>query len=152
MTRRSYIVVRWLRPIAYAGLSLVEAIISLSLVGLIILFLLGLLPSSAFVVRRAEQQIAATHYAEEILAELGSLPLESLKEGLGTLTPYAPKILNGVLADRTLSDHTILHPEVVISSGLPAGRVFDVQVAVGWSSKGKEHTFCLSRRYSNVLR
>ncbi len=137
---------------APSGLSLVETILAVSLVGLIILFLLGLLPSSGFLVRQAEQQLSATNYAEEIMAELGSVPFAVLKGGVGTLTAQSPGFLAGKLEDRALADSTVLRPEVVIASVDPPNRLVQATVTIRWSSGRREPSFRMVRRFSSVLR
>lgn len=134
------------------AMSLVEAIIALSLVGLIFLFLLGLLPSSAFVVRRSEQQLAALSYAEEIIARLSSLPFEGLKASLGTLSPDSAGILAGHLEKRRLEDDTLLVPEVVLGSVSPVNRLLEARVKVSWQSNHKELQITMFRRFSSILR
>lgn len=134
------------------AMSLVEAIIALSLVGLIFLFLLGLLPSSAFVVRRSEQQLAALSYAEEIIARLSSLPFEELKASLGTLSPDSAGILTGHLEKRRLEDDTLLVPEVVLGSVNPVSRLLQAKVKVSWRSNHKDLQITVFRRFSSILR
>ena len=135
-----------------AGLSLVEMILAVSLVGLIVLFLLGLLPSSGFLVRQAEHQVSATNYAEEIMAELGSLPFEVLKRGVGTLTPENPGVLGNRLEERKLLDSTLLRPEVIIASVDPPNRLIQASVTIRWSTGQRNPSFRLVRRFSSVLR
>lgn len=137
---------------AVIGLSLVETILAVSLVGLIIVFLLGLLPSSGFMVRQAEQQLSASSYAEEILAELGSVPFSTLKGALGTLSPDSPGFLGDKLSLRRLSDSTVLAPEVALSPVDPPNRLVQAVVTVRWRSGQRDRSVRLLRRYSSVLR
>jgi hypothetical protein len=133
-------------------MSLVEVILAVSLIGLIILFLFGLLPSSGFMVRRAEQQMSATSYAEELMAELGSVSFETLKAGVGVLTPASPGILAGRLSDRELSDHTVLHPQVDLQPVDPVERLVQATVTISWTAGRRRPSFRLVRRFSSVLR
>ncbi len=135
-----------------AGLSLVEVIIATSLIGLIILFLFGLLPSSGFMVRQAEQRTGATLYAEEIVAELASMPFGLLKGAVGVLTPTAPGPLGGRLVERTLADGTVLRPRVEMTALDPPDRLMQALVVVEWTSGRRPLEFRMVRRFSSVLR
>lgn len=140
------------RSVRDSGLSLVEVIIATSLIGLILLFLFGLLPSSGFMVRQAQQRTGATLYAEEIVAQMASMPFDSLKGAVGTLTPSAPGPLGGRLKDRTLADGAVLRPRVEMSALSPPDRLLQAVVVVEWTSGQRPLEFRLVRRFSSVLR
>jgi prepilin-type N-terminal cleavage/methylation domain-containing protein len=137
------------------GYTLVEVIISLSLVGLIIVFLLGLLPSTALMSREAEQQVAATHYAEEIVAHLDTHGFDDLAAAAaaGTpLTPAAPGFLEGVLVDRQVAGRATLTPTVTLSVMAPNDHLLQASVVIRWSSKRRNKSFTLKKRISSILR
>lgn len=133
-------------------MSLVETILAVSLIGLIILFLFGLLPSSAYMMRQAEQQMSATSYAEEIVAHLASSSFESLKNGVGVLTPAAPGILGSRLSDRTLADSTVLRPQVELTAVDPVDSLVQAVVTISWTTGRRNPSFRMVRRFSSVLR
>lgn len=139
-------------PWSVGGLSLVEVIIATSLIGLILMFLFGLLPSSGFMARQAEQRTGATLYAEEIVAELGSLPFEAMKGAAGELTPASPGPLGGRLVERTLADSTVLRPRVELTALDPPDRLLQAVVVVSWTSGRRSLEFRLVRRFSSVLK
>ena len=135
------------------GASLVEVILAISLIGLIILFLFGLLPSTALLTRQAEQQVGATRYAEQILAHLGSVSFADLKSANGvTLTPSVPGRLAGLLEDRVLDDKTVLHPSVTFQTLPPNERLVQVTVLVEWSAGRRQKAYRSVRSFSSVLR
>ena len=132
-----------------------EVIISLSLVGLIVVFLLGLLPSTALMSREAEQQVAATHYAEEILAHLDSHGFEELAAtaaAANPLTPSAPGFLSGVLSDRQVSGGATLSPSVTLTPLTPPDHLLQATVVIRWSSRRRDKSFTLKKRISSTLR
>jgi hypothetical protein len=135
------------------GASLIEIILAVSLVGLIILFLFGLLPSTGLLTRQAEHQVSANQYAKELTARLGSVSFSTLKAAEGApLTPSAPGFLGPSLEVRKLSDTTLLTPEVTIQSVPPVDRLVQATIVVRWKTgrRNKEHR--IVRRYSSVLR
>ncbi len=133
-------------------MSLVEVILAVSLIGLIILFLFGLLPSTGMMVRQGERQVAAVTYAKEILAELESQPFGALKGAVGTLTPSSPGILSGVLEERRMPDETLLKPTVTITSVPPVDHLVQASVKVEWPGRGKTNDLLIVRRFSAVLK
>ena len=137
------------------GYTLVEVIICLSLVGLIVVFLLGLLPSTALMSREAEQQAAATHYAKEILAHLDSRGFEELAAtaaAANPLTPSAPGFLGGVLSERKVSGGATLSPTVVLTPLTPSDHLLQATVTIRWSSRRRNKSFKLKKRISSTLR
>lgn len=134
------------------ALSLVELIIALSLVGLIIIFLFGLFPSTGLLTRQSEQQLAATEYAGEILARLDSMSFETLKAGAGTLTTTAPGILGEHLTEKVLSDKTVLSPEVSLRSVPPAEHLVQSVVVIRWQTRRRAQEYRVVRNFSSVNR
>ena len=70
------------------GLTLIETIIASCLLGLVILGVFTLLPSSLIAVRSAEHRIRADSLAQEWLEKLREKPFENL--ALGPLAPQPP--------------------------------------------------------------
>lgn len=134
------------------GVSLVEMILALALTGLVIVFFLGLLPTTALMQRRAEQQVAATYYAKELSAHLESTAFARLKASTGALTPAAPGVLEGALQERKLDDGTILVPEVQLRLLPPADRLVEATITVRWQSGRKNLTHRTVRNFSSILR
>jgi prepilin-type N-terminal cleavage/methylation domain-containing protein len=134
------------------GFSLVELILAVSLVGLIVVFLLGLLPSGAIMIRQAEQQISATGYAQEIMAHLCSVSFETLRDGAGTLTPENPGFLGDRLSSRKLSDSTVLNPTVELRTADPSDHLMEAVVTIRWTTGRRNPQFRAVRRFSSVLR
>ena len=135
------------------GISLIEVIFAVSLVGLIILFLFGLLPSTGLMTRQAEQQVQATQYGKELEARLGSVAFTALKKNVGApLTPANPGILGPALEVRHLSDGTDLHPEVQLEERPPAGRLIQAVITITWTNGEKKRTHRTVQRYSSVVR
>jgi hypothetical protein len=134
------------------GASLVEVILTVSLAGLVILFLLGLLPSTGLLSRQAEHQVQAGHYAGEILAKLESKSFQSLKRSAGTLTPDSPGLLGAELEARRLDDSTVLQPEVTIASIPPTDYLVQVSVLIRWNVGEHRRDYRLVKRVSSVAR
>lgn len=135
------------------GTSLIEMIFAISLIGLIVLFLFGLIPSAGLLGRQAEQQLSATDLAKEIDAHLGSVAFQTLKTADGkVLNSAAPEFLENVLEERELSDRTVLRPEVALRSLPPNDRLIQATITVRWRTREKERVYTLVKRYSSVLR
>lgn len=134
------------------GVSLIELIIALSLVGLIIIFLFGLLPSTGLLGQQSEQQMAAAAYGDELLARLDSMSFQTLKGGLGTLTPEAPGILGEHLKVRAIGDSTKLVPEVQLRSLAPTDHLVQGLVVIRWQTRRRSLEHRLVRNFASVNR
>lgn len=132
---------------------MIEVIFAISLVGLIILFLFGLIPTAGLMGREAEQQLSATEYAKELDVRMGSTAFATLKAADGkTLTPALPGFLGDNLQDRELADHTVLHPEVSLKLMPPANRLIQATITMRWQSRERQKHHTLVKRYSSVIR
>lgn len=76
------------------GFTLVETAVSLALVGLILLFVLNLYPSSLFAQHRAEERLAALRIARSVLDEQMIRPFNQLPVGMTTQVPV--RLLDGI--------------------------------------------------------
>lgn len=134
------------------GFSLIEIIVAISLVGLIVLFLFGLLPSTGLLGQQAEQQMGAVSYADEILARLDSMSFGRLKDNLGVLTPEDPGPLAPHLTQRVLADGTRLTPEVTLQALAPTDHLVQANIVIRWNTQRRSLEHRLVRRFSAVLR
>ena len=134
------------------GATLVEVILAVSLTGLIILFLLGLLPSIGLLGQKAEHQVTASHFAQELMVEANSRDFDTLKASAGTLTVTNPGVFSTELQPRVAEDGTNFVPQIVIESLPPEDYLLQVTVTIRWKVRDVERDFVLRRRRSAVLR
>ena len=134
------------------GFSLIEIIVAISLIGLIVLFLFGLLPSTGLLGQQAEQQMGAAAYADELLARLDSMSFRTLKTNIGTLNEANPGPLDDHLIPRVMKDGTRFTAEVTLQALPPADRVVQATIVVRWQTQRRSLEHRLVRRFSAVLR
>ena len=77
-----------------AGFTLLETTVSLALVGLILLFVLNLYPSSLFAQHRAEERLTAIRIARSALDEQMIRPFNELPVGMTSELPV--RLLDGI--------------------------------------------------------
>jgi uncharacterized protein (TIGR02598 family) len=99
------------------GLSVLEVIISLTILGLVVIFLLNLLPSSLALVYQAETRQKASRLARTILDQHAALPFTQLVVGSSVTFAYDPFGGTFTVNNITNSDPTYL---------------LDLQVEVQW--------------------
>lgn len=112
------------------GFTLVETAFSLALIGLVLLFVLNLYPSSLFAQHRAEERLTATRIARSLLDEQLVLPFNDLTVGLKRDLPV--KKLDGIEYRSQL--------EVDKTSQADEKYLRVVRLTVRWQSHGKEFT------------
>ena len=134
------------------GVSLVEIIVALSLVGLIVLFLFGLLPSTGLLSQQAEHQAHATSVVEELVARLDSLAFDDLESNLGMLNSANQGLLDPHLSERVLKDGTRMVPEVTLQAIPPTDHLIQAVVVVRWQTQRRSLEHRVIRRYSSVNR
>lgn len=133
------------------GLSLVEVIVGVSLAGLAVLFLLGLLPSTALVSREAEQKITAARTADKILAHLSSRSFDELKAHAGTdLNSAAPGDFGNFIKAVDAPGHAVQEPTVQITVLPPNDRLLEIAVEIRWESGSRKQVHRQIRRLSSV--
>ena len=134
------------------GVSLIEIIVALSLVGLIILFLFGLLPSTGLLSQQAEHQAHATALADELLARLDCLAFDTLESNQGTLNQSNQGPLDPHLSERVLKDGTRMVPEVTLESIPPSDHLIQAVIVVRWKTQRRSLEHRIIRRFSSVNR
>ena len=132
---------------------MVEVILAISLVGLVVLFLLGLLPSTGLLTREAEHQLSATQFAKEIDAHLGSLAFQTVRGAApASLTVDSPAFLAGTLVPRRLSDSTTLEPTVELPPAPPDDKLVQAAIVIRWKVGERDKSYRLVKRYSAIVR
>ncbi|MCA9781358.1 MAG: prepilin-type N-terminal cleavage/methylation domain-containing protein [Candidatus Eremiobacteraeota bacterium] len=134
------------------GVSLIEIIVALSLVGLIILFLFGLLPSTGLLSQQAEHQAHATALADELLTRLDCLAFDTLESNQGTLNQSNQGPLNPYLSERVLKDGTRMVPEVTLELIPPSDHLIQAVIVVRWKTQRRSLEHRVIRRFSSVNR
>ncbi len=135
------------------GFSLIEVILSASLLGLIFLFLLGVLPSTGLMVRRAEHQREATNLAQLLIAQAEATSFEQLENLAGqTLDRNNPALFGELLDPAPLADATRLEPVVTIERMPPVDRLLQMRVTVSWQVGPRTHQVTMLRQLSSVRR
>ena len=123
------------------GLSLLELVVSISLLALVIVFVLELMPGSLLSLRRTDARLIAENIAQgELQTEVAGL-FSGLTPGTQTSLP-----------DQTV-DGTTYH---LVTRTLPAGaedptRLLSLQVTVSWTDRGLTHTAVRERWVSVAI-
>ncbi len=134
------------------GVSLLEMVLALAILGLIGLFLMNLLPSAALVNRRAEHQTAAAGWARELVDFAAATDFDQFRNG--TYDKNNPGPFDTLLADRTQGDTVVLSAQAEVSRvpGVPRRRLFKLRVTVSWNERGRALSVTTERRFSAVLK
>jgi len=103
------------------GFSLLEVVVSISLVGLIVIFVLTLWPSSIVASQAADEQIEAESLAQSHLEESRAVPFSSL--GIGTQQLSSP------------GDRYRVFREVFQPPGTDPDQTVGIRITVLWESK-----------------
>lgn len=116
------------------GLSLLETILSIFLLGMVVLVVMQLFPTSFLATRRSEQRAQAARVAEDVLSRQRALPFGQLIVGATELEPvvsggvsYAPRV------------------EVFAPEGANPDKLNGIRVTVNWQERGK--TWSVSRDF-----
>jgi Tfp pilus assembly protein PilV len=105
------------------GLSLMEVIFSLTLLGLVTVLVMNLFPSSMVTVKKAEYRMQANTLAETVLAEQAARPYDELV--VGAPPDIAAQIVEGV-------DYLVTTEVRAVPDRLPE-YVKSVHVTVSWT-------------------
>lgn len=118
------------------GLSLLEVVLSASLIGLIFIFLLNIFPASMLGVRQAEHRLAAQAQAQRLLDEASARGFDRLGVN-GDYTASNPGPFAGIIDDQKSEDGVVLSSRVVVSdvNPIPRNRLARVRVLVTWTER-----------------
>ena len=116
------------------GLSLLELIVSLSLVLLVVTFVLNLFPGSLISLRRSESRRGAESLVQNELESALSLPFDSFAVGSTVNLP-----------DRQLNGRSYKLQRMVMSAGGPPAQIVTLQVEARWDEGGQ------TRHYSQQM-
>jgi hypothetical protein len=134
------------------GASLVELVLTISLLAIVFLVILNLVPSVIFGGVEARHRLLAGQIAGEILDTCAAGPFSNLQ--IGTYSPSNPGRLAGYLNDVTSEDQVVFRPEVTVAavSGLQPKHVKRVLAVVRWKERNKELHVARVRSISGVRR
>lgn len=134
------------------GASLVELVLTISLLAVVFLLILNLVPSVIFGGVEARHRLQAGQIAGELLDTCAARPFTALQ--LGTYNPTNPGRLAGYLNDVTTDDQVTFHPEVTISSvtGLDPKHLKRVRATVRWRERNKDLHVARVRSVSGIRR
>lgn len=127
-------------------------VLALAILGLISLFVLNLLPSSALVNRRAEHQTAAAGWVRELVDFASATDFDQFRNG--TYDQTSPGPFQTLLSDRRLGDTVVLSAQAVVSrvDTIPRNRLLRLQVTVSWDERGRRLSVTTERRIAAVLK
>ena len=133
------------------GLSLLEVILTSSLLGLCALFLLGVLPGAMLSVRQSEHRIGASALAKAILDECAAGPFADLSVGVFELS--SPGALGDMLRRQQyqLDDQTLLNPRLEISNLTPE-TLRKLKVTVKWRERNTDFEIIRELKLSSLQR
>lgn len=103
--------------------SLMEVVVSLALMGLVIILVLNIFPSSLFATQSASNQIEAQMLAQSTLEEVRSAPFSGLSAGVTTLSPPDSKYQ--------------VTREIFEPAGTDSEQTLGVRIRVRWNVKGR---------------
>ena len=137
---------RGLRP--FYGLSLIEILVGLSLLGGAILVVLGLFPTAYSSLIQARDTTAATNLAREVLEEARALPFGALSNVTKAPVTLTATVNGAQVATQCFYDLTF------IPSSPVANLYYEATVIVRWSSgsvpgSGTNHTLRMDTVISN---
>ena len=111
------------------GLSLIEMVVSLALLGVMVIFLLNLLPASINTIRQAEMRSQASKLVRSKLEDYAATPFDQLTVGNTTL-PDAT--VEGGSVQWSLSVYAIYNTDSNYIKGL--------QISASWVDQGVIHS------------
>lgn len=115
------------RSLKRGGLSLLETIFSVFLVGLAILFILELFPGSLLAERRASQRAQAGNLAQSLVHELLAVPFAQLEVGVEQLEPVVAAQL----------EFRATREVFVVGSAAPENAL-GIRAVVTWTERGRD--------------
>ena len=133
-------------------MSLLEIVFAIAALAFFFFALIAMYPTILLSMHESEHRVAGNLVAQELLDNCSSTSFANL--GSGAFTPSAPGSLT-FLAKVTLSDQTVLTPEVSISSGpspSTSNNLRLVTVKVIWSERNKVLQVIRHRRIAKLLR
>ncbi|HXE71439.1 MAG TPA: hypothetical protein VNO81_02165 [Candidatus Nitrosotenuis sp.] len=141
------------------GLSLLELVVTASLVTMIFVLMMNIFPSGMVAMRQADHRLAAQAKCRELLDFCqagGFAPLATD----GTYTPEEPGFLAGHLEPVVLDDQVVLRPTVTVSAApppagqppAPRGNLALVTVKVEWRERGRLLQVVQELRVSRIRR
>lgn len=122
------------------GMSLVEAIIALTVMALVTTLVANLLPSLGFTIKRSENRYQADTLAVSILSHQAARPFDDL-----TPTPYTP--YSTQKWDGTSFDSEI---EIFEVPGTDAENVMGLRVRIRWEERGGRREVVHERWVPNI--
>lgn len=125
------------------GLTLAETIIASCLLGLVVLAIFNLLPTSLMAMRQAEQQIRADQIAQETLELARQLPYEDLAVGMPAPQPAAVHEAGVVFTPAV---------EIYQVSGTQVDEILRIRVVVDWRFRGLDKRVSQETYRANVRR
>lgn len=126
------------------GFSLIETVVSASLLAMVLLVIVSTLPSVYLVQNRGRYRLAAHQLAQSLLEERRALPFTALN--VNSVTPLDPRIIDGT----TIQLKPTL--EVKAVSGHQPAHLLDVRVTVTWEFQSKTESVVHELRLLNLRR
>jgi prepilin-type N-terminal cleavage/methylation domain-containing protein len=123
------------------GFSLIEVIMAVTILGLVIMFIFNLYPSSVLAIRHAEHRLRAVNLAQSILEEKRSGPFSALA---------AATDLKDVTGDDGVIYHPVYEPFIVL--GADPNRLRGIRVTVTWTAQEKQYAISQEAYVCNIQR
>lgn len=135
------------------GLSLLELVFAIAVLVMVFFALMSLFPTMIFSIHQSEHRMQANSLGQLVLDQCNAGPFSNLVPGVYSAS--APGPLGPILNNVTLTDQTVLVPQVTIQSGpsaTTANLLRCVTVNVTWTERSRDLVLTRYRQISNLSR